>query len=35
LVKEIVLARLALDEPKALVYSQRPNCSGHVCLSDF
>src|SRR5437773_3086235 len=35
LVKEIVLARLTLDEPKALVYSQRPNCSSHVCLSDF
>src|SRR5438874_8633380 len=35
LVKEIVLARLTLDEPEALVYSQRPNCSRHVCLSDF
>src|SRR5579872_1072558 len=35
LVKEIVLARLTLDEPKALVYSQRSNCSRHVCLSNF
>src|SRR5437867_10076039 len=35
LVKEIVLARLTFDEPKTPVYSQRPNCSHHVCLSDF
>src|SRR4051794_5894857 len=35
LVEEIVLAGLTLDEPEALVYSQRPNCSGHVYLSDF
>src|SRR5439155_15452120 len=30
LMKEIVLARLTLDEPKAFVYSQRPNCSSHL-----
>src|SRR5205085_2554651 len=35
LVKEIVLARLTLDEPKPLVYSQRPNFSRHRYLSDF
>src|SRR4029450_13123735 len=35
LVKEIVLARLTLDEPKALIHSQRPNFSCHVYLSDF
>jgi len=35
LVKEIVLARLTFDEPKTLVYSQRPNYSQHLCFSDF
>ena len=35
LVKEIFLARLTLDEPKALVHSQRPNCSRHVSISDL
>src|SRR5438874_6793514 len=35
LVKEKFLACLTLNEPKALVYSQRPNCSRHLCLSDF
>jgi len=29
------LARLTLDEPKAFVYSQRPNCSSHWCISDL
>jgi hypothetical protein len=35
LVKEEFLACLTLNEPKALVYSQRPNYSRHLCLSDF
>jgi hypothetical protein len=35
LVKEIFLARLALDEPKAFVHSQRPNCSCHLSISDL
>src|ERR1700730_15794373 len=35
LVKEIFLARLTLDEPKAFVHSQRPNCSCHLSVSDL
>jgi len=35
LVKEIFLARLTLDEPKAFVHSQRPNCSCHLSISDL
>src|ERR1700678_2840451 len=35
LVKEIFLARLTLDEAKAFVHSQRPNCSCHLSISDF
>ena len=30
LMKEILLPRLTLDEPKAFVDSQRPNCSSHL-----
>jgi hypothetical protein len=35
LVKEIFLPRLTLDEAKALVHSQRPNCPYHVSISDL
>jgi hypothetical protein len=35
LVKEIFLARLTLNEPKAFVHSQRPNCSCHLSISDL
>jgi len=35
LVKEVFLPRLTLDEPKAFVHSQRPNCSRHVSISDL
>jgi hypothetical protein len=35
LVKEVFLPRLTLDEPKAFVHSQRPNCPHHVSISDL
>jgi hypothetical protein len=35
LVKEIFLPLLTLDEPKAFVHSQRPNCSCHLSISDL
>jgi hypothetical protein len=35
LVKEIFLPRLTLDEPKAFVHSQRPNCPYHLSISVF
>src|SRR6476659_7409607 len=35
LVKEILLPGLALDEAKAFVHSQRPNCSRHLSISDL
>jgi hypothetical protein len=35
LVKEIFLPRLTLDEPKAFVHSQRPNCPHHLSISDL
>jgi len=35
LVKEVFLPRLTLDEPKAFVHSQRPNCSRHLSISDL
>jgi hypothetical protein len=35
LVKEVFLPRLTLDEPKAFVHSQRPNCPHHLPISDL
>jgi hypothetical protein len=34
-VKEVFLPRLTLDEPEALVHSQRPNCPCHLSISDL
>src|SRR4029450_8608131 len=35
LLEEIFLPRLTLDEPKAFVHSQRPNCPHHLSISDL